>query len=192
MLQPAQVAQLQLGESSATLGLPDGSTVTGGVLLIADGIGSRTARLANIPTPVHDGSAGTAAQAVLETPHVRIGLDVVLGAGRTLRVATITQRGTQIRVTLLTRDSSSPAAAQLDALLSAAHGAGVLPPDSPATVSPIPCIAGAALESESHVGKRCLLVGDAGGFVAAFSNEGLYPAHCVPAGWRRRPPPARW
>ena len=29
---------------------------------------------------------------------------------------------------------------------------------------------------ESHVGKRCLLVGDAGGFVTSFSHEGIYPA----------------
>jgi menaquinone-9 beta-reductase len=181
VLQPAEVAQLQLGESNATLNLPDGSAVRGSVVLIADGIDSRTAQLANIPTPALDGSAGTAALAVLETPDARNGLDVVLGAGRTLRVATITQQGTHIRVTLLTRDPGSPAAAQLNALLGAARGAGVLPPDSPATVSPIPCLAGAALESESHVGKRCLLVGDAGGFVAAFSNEGLYPA--LRSGW---------
>jgi flavin-dependent dehydrogenase len=43
-------------------------------------------------------------------------------------------------------------------------------------------LAGAALDFESHVGKRCLLVGDAGGFVSAFSNEGLYPA--LRSGWR--------
>jgi flavin-dependent dehydrogenase len=32
------------------------------------------------------------------------------------------------------------------------------------------------LELELHVGKRCLVVGDAGGFLASFSHEGLYPA----------------
>lgn len=36
--------------------------------------------------------------------------------------------------------------------------------------------ASAALDMETHVGKHTLLVGDAGGFVAAMSNEGLYPA----------------
>jgi flavin-dependent dehydrogenase len=35
---------------------------------------------------------------------------------------------------------------------------------------------GAALEMDSHVVKNGLLIGDAGGFVAAVSHEGLYPA----------------
>ncbi|MCZ6683708.1 MAG: hypothetical protein O7B26_11050 [Planctomycetota bacterium] len=35
---------------------------------------------------------------------------------------------------------------------------------------------GAALETESHVSKRCILIGDAGGFVAALSHDGLHAA----------------
>ncbi|MFO8015154.1 MAG: NAD(P)/FAD-dependent oxidoreductase [Phycisphaerae bacterium] len=38
---------------------------------------------------------------------------------------------------------------------------------------PIP--AGAAVEFEHHVGKRTVLVGDAGGFVSAATGEGIYP-----------------
>lgn len=34
----------------------------------------------------------------------------------------------------------------------------------------------AALDMESHVGKHTLVVGDAGGFLSAASNEGIYPA----------------
>jgi flavin-dependent dehydrogenase len=36
--------------------------------------------------------------------------------------------------------------------------------------------ASAALDMETHIGKHTLLVGDAGGFVAALSNEGIFPA----------------
>ena len=36
--------------------------------------------------------------------------------------------------------------------------------------------AGAALDMESHVAKHTLVIGDAGGFVAAGSDEGVYPA----------------
>ncbi len=36
--------------------------------------------------------------------------------------------------------------------------------------------AGAAVDLESHVGKRTVLIGDAGGFAAAASGEGIYPA----------------
>ena len=43
------------------------------------------------------------------------------------------------------------------------------------------CPGGAALDMDTHVGKRCLLIGDAGGFAAAFSNETVYPA--MRSGW---------
>jgi len=36
--------------------------------------------------------------------------------------------------------------------------------------------ASAALDMDSHVAKHTLLIGDAGGFVSAASNEGIYPA----------------
>ena len=36
--------------------------------------------------------------------------------------------------------------------------------------------AAAALDMESHVAKHTLLIGDAGGFLSAASNEGIYPA----------------
>ena len=36
--------------------------------------------------------------------------------------------------------------------------------------------AGAAVEFENHVGKRVVLIGDAGGFASAASGEGIYPA----------------
>ena len=36
--------------------------------------------------------------------------------------------------------------------------------------------ASVALDMDSHVGKNALVIGDAGGFVSAASNEGVYPA----------------
>ena len=36
--------------------------------------------------------------------------------------------------------------------------------------------ASAALDMDSHVGKHALVIGEAGGFVSAASNEGIYPA----------------
>ncbi|MGB2781474.1 MAG: hypothetical protein WBD63_08365, partial [Phycisphaerae bacterium] len=46
------------------------------------------------------------------------------------------------------------------------------------TAKPVAAIipAGAAIEFENHVGKRTVLIGDAGGFAAAASGEGIYPA----------------
>lgn len=59
----------------------------------------------------------------------------------------------------------------------AAHG--VLPMDlgadaAKATVARSP--ASQALDLDTHVGKHTLVIGDAGGFVSATSNEGIYPA----------------
>ena len=56
---------------------------------------------------------------------------------------------------------------------------GVLPVDLSRQVSAAKARfspAGAALDMDSHVAKHTLVIGDAGGFVAADSNEGIYPA----------------
>jgi len=54
---------------------------------------------------------------------------------------------------------------------------GFLPPrGGTARPDAAPVPAGAAIEFENHVGKRTLLVGDAGGFASAASGEGIYPA----------------
>ena len=50
-----------------------------------------------------------------------------------------------------------------------ARAAKLLPENSPA-LQTARCPAGLALELDSHVGKRTLLIGDAGGFVAAFRS----------------------
>ena len=45
-----------------------------------------------------------------------------------------------------------------------------------ATAACMPTFPFSALEVDSHVGKRTLVIGDAGGFHAAASHEGIYPA----------------
>lgn len=103
-------------------------------------------------------------------------LDVVLGAGRGLRLATIARGAGRVILALRTADEPAPPAAQMAELVGAARRAGVLPAAPEPTVSEVPNIAGVALELESHVGKHSLLVGAAGGFAASFSGEDLYPA----------------
>lgn len=51
-------------------------------------------------------------------------------------------------------------------------------PDGRSLESPVAAAvpAGSAIEFENHVGKRTLLVGDAGGFASAASGEGIFPA----------------
>jgi flavin-dependent dehydrogenase len=69
--------------------------------------------------------------------------------------------------------------ATLAQLCKLAFAKGLMPRDLSAQAiqsKPIRSPAGWALDMDTHVGKHTLLIGDAGGFVAAASNEGIYPA----------------
>ena len=71
---------------------------------------------------------------------------------------------------------AQPALVQLCQLLHANHH---VPIDLSAAAQQAPTRsspAAVALDLDSHVGKHTLLIGDAGGFVAGGSNEGIYPA----------------
>jgi len=68
---------------------------------------------------------------------------------------------------------------RLQAFLIHAHERQLVPAHAAAderriTLRAAPAVS--ALEMDSHVGKRVLQIGDAGGFVAAGSQEGIYPA----------------
>jgi len=70
-------------------------------------------------------------------------------------------------------------AAELSAMLTNLQRAGVLPPDlklgrAKGAIWHPP--AGLALELETHVAKRCLLVGTAGGFVEGITGQSVHPS----------------
>ena len=74
---------------------------------------------------------------------------------------------------------ATPVVPTLVQLCKIAAAKGLMPRDlssQAAQAKPIRCPAGWALDMDTHVAKHTLLVGDAGGFVAAASNEGIYPA----------------
>lgn len=71
------------------------------------------------------------------------------------------------------------ALSSLMALCRTAFEKGLVPHDLSSAAAGAPVFsspASAGLDMETHVGKHTLVVGDAGGFVSAASNEGLYPA----------------
>ena len=60
-----------------------------------------------------------------------------------------------------------------------AHEKNVVPIDLSVRAAAAPVLrspAAAALDMDTHVAKHTLLIGDAGGFISAASNEGIYPA----------------
>lgn len=180
-LSPAEPAAVTLSEGHVELRLRDGRVLRGRVLVIADGLDSPTAALARLPEAGRAESVAACADVTLAARSKEVGLDVVIGARRVPQLATIVRGPQELRVSLMTRDFDTPAAHQLAAFLTAARAARLVPagPEAPVTTGRTP--AGAALDLETHVGKRCLLIGEAGGFVAAFSNESAYPA--MLSGW---------
>jgi flavin-dependent dehydrogenase len=175
-----------LGEDRVSVELADDKAV-GRLLIAADGLDSPTARAAHLspagrlpvlPTcwcatwpEARPGASASSAR----SKHASAGLDVLVGPGRTTRTAVMIRDG-GVSVAMLAASQAGDAQADFRALLRAAHAAELAPDPEAARIASSRSPAGVALDVESHVGKRCLVVGEAGGFVAAFSNESLYPA----------------
>jgi flavin-dependent dehydrogenase len=173
--------ELDLTEDRAVLHLGAGREACGRILLVADGAASPTARLANLTSAAQLRDVPQCLFVEYETQRKETRLDVAVGANRAGQIATVVRFDKTVSVAITTRATDVPARQQFRAFCAAAVPAGLLPeevPDEPrARLSP----GGVALDMDTHVGKRCLLVGEAGGFVAAFSNEGIYPA--MRSGW---------
>lgn len=168
--------QVTLGESLVRLRLGDGREVVGRTLLLADGLHSYAAGAANLTPAGRAPRVPQGLYAEFEVPASAAGLEIVIGSNRAGLIATVTRKGTRARLSLLTRGAQAELRAAFQPLLAAARQAGLLPPGPTPEIQAHPSPAGLALDLDTHVGKRCLLLGDAGGFVSAFSNEGIYPA----------------
>jgi flavin-dependent dehydrogenase len=84
-----------------------------------------------------------------------------------------------VSLTLHARGPKTDVVRRLIEVARGLHDAGHLDTDlTQAAASPV-CLPGVpfnALDADSHVGKRSLIIGDAGGFNATISREGIYPA----------------
>lgn len=180
-LRGVEVQDLRLGEERAVLQFSEGREVAGKVVLIANGVASPTARVANL-TPAGD-LPDVPQHACVEytAREVATGLDVAVGANRAGQLATIVRFGKTVRLSVVARAAQIPIEEQFRAFCGAALQGGLLPEGVPGQPARRTCPGGMALDMETHVGKRCLLIGEAGGFVAAFSSEGIYPA--MRSGW---------
>lgn len=168
---------ITFGEQHVTAHMPDGVEVSGRILLIGDGRLSQTAAAAQLPSAGRSPDAARWVSAEFACREKTARLDVVIGASRIGRLGTIVRTPSGGRVSLTTRETEPHPREQFATLVRAAIEKGLVPAvdkfEQPAEgATP----AGVALDMDVHVGKRCLLIGDAGGFVSAFSNEGIYPA----------------
>lgn len=168
---------INCGEDYVTINTADGQAIRGRILLIGDGARSDAALAAQLPAAGHSPEAACWVSASFAWRETVARVDVVIGAGRVARLGTIVRTPKGGRLSLITRESEPHPREQFMTLLRAAAEKGLVPAtdkfENP-TEGTTP--AGVALDMDTHVGKRSLLIGDAGGFVAAFSNEGIYPA----------------
>lgn len=176
-----EVQDLHLGEDRAVLHLSGGRDVAAKVVLIADGVTSPTGRMANLVCAAQQPAVPRAVFVNYETKDKATELDVVIGASRAGQLATIVRLGSLVCLSLVTRVTEPPIEQQFREFCDNAVRHGLLPAGVPAEPLQRLCPGGVALDMDTHVGKRCLLIGEAGGFVAAFSNEGIYPA--MRSGW---------
>ena len=186
------ITDVKLGESHVELERESGSALQGRMLIGAWGANSPFTNRVGVVPPSNDGilwaaeieigveasdsagvkDAGGPADPCRPTAELILGLEDQ-GIGYVLRDAT------RLRVALHARSASADMGGRLRQLCVRLRQAGVVTVDleqhlAGATVRR--SSACAALEFDSHVGKHALVIGEAGGFVAGMSNEGIYPA----------------
>lgn len=170
---------LALGEDQVVLTLADGKVVRGPLIVLADGVDSPTARAAGLTPAGRLPALSSCVYAEYASRQRDVRLDIVLGVGAGAPLVTIARGGETTRVSLLLRGPGR-GDELLAALAASATTVGLLS-GAPRRIVETAAPGGLALDIESHVGKRSIMVGDAGGFVAAFSNEGVFPA--MKSGW---------
>ena len=172
----AAAQRLRLGEDCAAVSLADGSSETAEIVILADGLDSALALQAGLPAAGRLAQLPETVSQEFEAAAGEVALEFAIGAGRSAQLATLTRAHGRTRVTLSAHAVDVAVSVQFERMLEAARGAGVIRGAALAPAQRQRIGAGAALDLETHVAKRTLLAGDAGGFVSAFGNEGVYPA----------------
>ena len=176
------VVGANLGESGVAVELADGRRLDAKLLVLATGRGSALLERfrAGMAT---GGSVRWSAQ--IESPlktkdapkEPRMG--IVLGLEGTAGFGVLCVAPDRVSVRVSWAGERGEAVPALINLCRRAYEKELLPLDlacAASAVKPVATPASAALDVETHVGKHMLVIGEAGGFVAAVSNEGVYPS----------------
>ena len=175
------VISLDRLENSVVANLEGGRSIVARQLILASGGGTPLLHASGIRAPQGGTTirSCTVATQLAQTADAGPQVAVVLGLDRAGSSALLVALPNRITITLnwLGPESETrPTLARVCRLLHANQRIAVDLTDA-AMQAPISTVhASPALEMESHVGKHLLVVGDAGGFAAVGSMEGLYPA----------------
>jgi geranylgeranyl reductase family protein len=180
-----KVVALESGERQVAAVLVGGKHITGRILVGADGVHSSVARLSGLRQSwAQDQLVVCLSKTLRLTAKQRAAcfsgeeVHISLGFGAAPGYAWAFPGAAHVNVGIGVRGGDASRLRPLyDAWVKGLKAHGLLPPGAD-TADPdggaVP--AGAALEYESHVGKRVVLIGDAGGFASASTGEGIYPA----------------
>ncbi len=181
-LEGCAVNDVRLRESSVTVGAVDGRSVRSRLIILASGRDTPLAGGVGFPPPANERpvwmahvTAPLKGGAAPKEPRIAIVLG--LDGGDSFGLCCV---GTdRVSVNVRWCGERSEATAALTNLCRSAYANNLTPVDlsdatGEATVTRFS--AGSALDFDSHVCKHTLMIGDAGGFTSAVSNEGIYPA----------------
>lgn len=181
ILSEREMTGTDLFEDRVVVQCRDAEPVEGRFLMLATGRGTPWLERLKLARPTGRGAwSGVAmVDAAEESPVGEPGVDVVLGLDREGSFAVVVRTATGTSVTLTwysDKTQARPALVQLCHQLVEAGRAPALLSQRTASAPLNYCQTSFALEMDSHVGKNTLVIGDAGGFLATISQEGIYPA----------------
>ena len=166
-------AVIEPGEQNVTATFTNHKPVTARFLICADGVNPTSDRTKTADKWIAQLCVPGRSVESADRLHWVVGLD----QGRTL--ATWWSDGPMLTVRLHTDGPTEKARARLHQCVTTAMQRKLLVIDAafrPEEIALSPAPSPSALEIDSHVGKRQLSIGDAGGFVASSTREGIYPA----------------
>jgi|CXWL01.1.fsa_nt_gi flavin-dependent dehydrogenase len=179
LLQGDEARDVRLNEAQVTIKLT-ASAIQSRLLVLAtgraQGLASRVGfsqRGPDVPTWVAQVAAPN------ESKEAQAHVAVILGLDSRASFGFCAQSKDRCTLSVNLMGESALVVPTLVQLCKVAAAKGLMPRDLSslaAQTKPIRCPAGWALDLDTHVAKHTLLVGDAGGFIAAASNEGIYPA----------------
>jgi len=179
----ANVTDVRVRENGVTVVVKDRQRpFEGRLLMLASGRGSPLIarcgfRRGAVENRLWTGQLDAELPSSFQTPDPHV--CVVLGLDRFGGFGLVYLIGDRMSISIHWAGDADAATSAFVNFVRTAHEKEVIPIDlskMAASVDLVPSPAAAALDMDTHVGKHALLIGDAGGFVSAASNEGIYPA----------------
>lgn len=176
------VVGADFGESCVAVELADGRRLEAKLMVLATGRASALLERFRFGTATGGPRLWTAqVEAPLKGKDApkRPRMAVVLGLERTASFGVLCVAPDRMSVSVTCSGERDRAVTALMRLCRQSFEKELVPLDltrAASAIQPVATAASAALDVETHVGKHLLVIGEAGGFVAAVSNEGIYPS----------------